>query len=435
MTLPERVEHVSDQYVAPMAVPIDRVIESWNGLPVVELHEYEAVRAAFFNKDLSRAFDKRPFEAGNPGDGTVSTVHGDLHRARRRIENTQFRTERLTEYERDLYPPILSDLLDRLLVGPSADMAPIAPYLSIVLAARRAGLDVDHHDLAPLTQLIALVDAFSQGLGPGILEMPDPDQARRRVLQAVAEFEADFVKPAVDRRQRLLARIAHGEDEALPTDVLTVLLQHRDEPELALDDGRITREVATYLQGGTHSSAQTLLNVLYFMLPIFERDEGVRDRVVKDQVFAARCVHETVRLRVITPNAKRLAEQDTEVAGVPVPKGSMVILDVAAANRSRAHYGPDADTFDPDRALEETVPRWGLSFGLGAHGCPGRSSAVGLPIAPDFSPREDHLFGLVTLMVQQVVSRGVARDPERSPVPDTRSYKTNFWREFPVVLP
>src|SRR5207244_5796471 len=52
---------------------------------------------------------------------------------------------------------------------------------------------------------------------------------------------------------------------ALPIshDILTVLLLHREDPHMELaDDARIVREVATYLQGGTHTSAQTLVNAL-----------------------------------------------------------------------------------------------------------------------------------------------------------------------------
>jgi hypothetical protein len=130
---------------------------------------------------------------------------------------------------------------------------------------------------------------------------------------------------------------------------------------------------------------------------------------------------------------KRRVEADTEIAGRRVEAGTMVVLDVEAANRSEDLYGRDAAEFNPDRPLPDGVPRWGLSFGFGPHQCPGRSSAVGLPVPGDFQPRGEHLYGLVPLMVQAVVRRGVRRDPDRSPLLDDRSERRAFVR-FPVIF-
>ena len=57
----------------------------------------------------------------------------------------------------------------------------------------------------------------------------------------------------------------------------------------------------------------------------------------------------------------RVAAEDTEFAGVPVPEGGIVLALLGAANRDpRRHTDPD--TFDPDRA---DVGH--LSFGGGAY--------------------------------------------------------------------
>lgn len=404
--------------------------------PKVVFSRYEDIRDALADPALSRRFDTRAYAEGNPGDGTVSTAHGDLQRARRRLENTQFRSEHLREYERVLFPPLLGQMLDDLLVEDRVDLAPIAPLLSVVLAAKRAGLDPDHRDRPRLEQLIRLVDAFSNGLGPGILEMRDPPGARRQVIAALEEFDREFVQPAWARRIDAIEahRRAGTLDAVVHQDILTALLVYRDDPILELDDdGRIVRELATYLQGGTHSSAQTLMHTLDFLMPRLEHDPRERRRVMDDRLFVARCIHETLRLRPVTRRMKRRAEVDTAVAGVSIPAGTMVVLDVAAANVSEDLYGPDAADFNPDRPLRDGVPRWGLSFGFGPHQCPGRSSAVGLPVGSDFRPREDHLYGLATLMVQEAVRRGVRRDPDRAPMLDDRSERVAF-TSFPVTF-
>jgi hypothetical protein len=81
------------------------------------------------------------------------------------------------------------------------------------------------------------------------------------------------------------------------------------------------------------------------------------------------------------------------------------------------------------------VPRWGLSFGAGAHQCPGRLVAGGLPVPSSFEVDSEHLFGLVAQMVQEVVRRGVRPDPDRKAVPDTRTERYTRWAEYPVIFP
>jgi cytochrome P450 len=398
----------------------------------ITFDRYEDIRAALFDPNLSRTFDKRSYEEGNIRAGIVSIQHGAVHRARRRVENTQFRADVLRLYERELFPKVMDDLLDRLIDSDRVDLFPIGEMLSVVLAARRAGVEYDAASLDDLHALVRLVDAFSQGAA--ILDARDPDAVRSLVRDAYEEFETRFVRPAWRRRARAIARLRRGEisEEQLPHDILTVLLLHRDDPSLELDDERrVVREVATYLQGGTHTSAQTLVNSLDAM---FERPDATAllDRVAADTLFAQRVIQETLRLRPTTPKARRRAEADTEVAGVRVPKDAQVLLDFAAGNRDPDVFGPTANDFDPDRSLPPTVPRWGLSFGGGPHQCPGRAVGAGFPVPGDFQVDDDHVFGLVALELQAVARRGVRPDPERAPERDVRTARFTRWLHYYV---
>lgn len=400
---------------------------------VVEFSTVATIREALLNPDLSRTFDRRSYAEGNIRDGIVSTSHGAVHRARRRVENTQFRPERLREYEKELFPAIMGSMLDRLIGRGTVDLFPLGELLAVTLAARRAGLDPDTDDLDELRRLVSYVDAFSQG--SAILDARDPDAVRALVRAALDSFETEFVRPAWQRRAALIEDVQAGrlDRSALPSDILTVLLLHRDEPNMALeDDGRVVREVATYLQGGTHTSSQTLINALDLLFGLGEQAARALERVATDLLFAQRCIHETLRLRPTTPRIKRHAEADTVVAGTPIPKGALVILDVAQANRDPALFGPNPDEFDPDRAVDADIPRWGLSFGAGPHQCPGRIVAGGLPVPADGIADPDHLFGLVALMLQEIVRRGVTPDPDARPARDDRTERFTRWRSYPV---
>ena len=394
---------------------------------------YADIRAALFDGNLSRSFDKRSYDQGNIRDGVVSITHGATHRARRRVENTQFRADVLRLYERDLFPKVMNELLDVLIDQEQVDLFQIGEVLSVVLAARRAGIDHDPRSIAQLRALVHHVDVLSQG--SAILDAKDPDRVRELVRQMYAELDRDFIGPSIAARRALLASVHAGAlaESELPHDILMVLLLHAGDPSLALDEGRILREVATYLQGGTHTSAQTLVNCLDLIFACEDR-ETVTGHIAADLLFAQRVVLETLRLRPTTPKMKRRAEADTEIGGVRIPKDAQVVLDVTSGNRDPL-FGARPDDFDPDRSVDPSVARWGLSFGAGAHVCPGRSVGGGFPVPDAFEVDGDHVFGLVALELQAVARRGVSPDPQLAPERDLRTERFTRWLHYPVRFP
>lgn len=394
----------------------------------IVLTSYPEIREALFNPNLSRTFDTRGYADGNIRDGVVSTQHGAVHRARRRVENMQFRLDKLKLYEQTLFPAVMSDLLDVLLDRDEVDLYEVGESLASVLASRRAGLDIRERDLDEIGRMVEYVDVFSQGAA--ILDAKDPDAVRALVYETYDRFERDYVRPARERRQAMLDAVDRGElaEDELPHDILTALLRHRRDADLELTDGRIVREVATYLQGGTHTNGQTVVNATDLLFAAAEDRPGILDRVAEDPLFAQRVVHETLRLRPTTPRTRRRTVADTTIAGREIPAGSLVVLDIVTGNQD-ALFGRDPDRFDPDRVVDPDVPRWGLSFGAGAHICPGRSVGGGLP-APDGGAGDDHLFGLVALMLQALMQRGIepiaGRDQER----DTRTERFTRWAHY-----
>ena len=400
--------------------------------PPVVFDRYEDIREALFDANLSRTFDERSYADGNIRDGVVSVSHGPVHRARRRVENTQFRPDVLRLYERELFPTVLSHLLDRLIDAPSVDVFAVGEQLSVVLAARRAGIDVDDADLDQIRELVHYVDVFSQG--SAILDAHDPDAVRALVYATYETFERDWIRPAWDRRAALIERHERGEIDAddLPHDILTALLRHRDDPQLELaDTGRVTREVATYLQGGTHTSAQTLVNALDLIFAEGPSSDAILARAADDLAFSQRIVHETLRLRPTTPRMRRRAVAATTVAGRDIPAGSVVVLDALTGNRDPELFGAQPDAFDPDREVAPSVARWGLSFGAGAHQCPGRSVGGGFPAPHGHGDvGEDHIFGLVALEIREISRRRPQPDPGRPPERDMRTERHTRWAHY-----
>lgn len=397
--------------------------------PIV-LDTYTSVHAALANRDLARTADEGSYEDGNIREGSLNVLHGTEHRNRRRVENPLFRRDRLTLYERELFPRLVDDLLPHLVEGGRADLFDAGHLMGVVLSARTAGID-HGKDVDVLRRLTGYVHVFAQGVS---IEdtIGDVDAVRAEVAAAHRDFDREFLAASMARRRQLLR-----DGAALPADVLSALLVAQDAAgeQQHLDDGRILREVALYLEAGVHTSAQTLMNVCFYLFPWFSGQPHERALLLGDRLRIQRVVHEALRLRPTNPRIRRYALRDTEVEGRSIAAGSEVVLDTHAANRDPSVYGPTADEFDPDRIVG-TAPRWGFSFGAGMHACIGRSLAVGLPVAdpPAREGDDDHLYGLVTTMVEAVLARGVRPDPDHEPEPDRRTRRWTRWLHFPVHM-
>lgn len=389
------------------------------------------IRQSLFNPDLSRTFDKRTFDEGNIRERVVSVCHGDDHKSRRRVENSIFRRERLQRYEQELFPQVIEDLLPRLIDGERGDLLEICEVLAVVLAARRAGIDCDTTNADELRELAHFVMVFSQG--SSIIDtVGSVDHVRDEVRAALQTFEERFFRASYEKRLAALRDEDPSLAETGESDVLTLLLRHRMNPELRLDPALILRETATYLQGGTHTSGQTVVNLFSLFIPWAQEHEGAWDKLINDRFFAQRCVQETIRVRPTTPRIKRFAERETTVGAVTVSAGSTVVLDVYQANIDPQVWGPNAADFDPLRTVPAGHQPWGLSFGAGPHICIGRTVAAGLPTVS--GDAEDHLTGLVTSMAQAVARIGVAPDPEREAKRDDRTVRWTRWSSYPVIF-
>ena len=399
----------------------------------VRIDDYEGVRRALYHPALSRTLDRRSFEDGNPRAGILSLLHGDEHRERRRLENPLFRRAALVDYEQVLFPKILAEVLDRGAVG-AVDLFDLAGSATVVLAARRAGVD---HDGSPeqLAELFGHVKVIAQAAAIHDV-VGDKDKVQAEAIAVLHRFDRDYVLPSRRRREALL-----DAGEEAPYDLLTEALRGlRAGDDTFTDPALLVREVALFLHGGSHTSAQTLCNVFWFLLGL--DGPGPRtdwlERVTTSRLDAQKCVHETLRLIPTTPEFKRHAEEEAEVAGCPVSRGTTVALDARTANRDPALFGEHPEAFDPDRTVRDDVPLWGHSFGAGPHICIGRSVAGGLPLTGAQlrgGVGESHLYGLIALMVQEIAARGARPDPARPPERDDRTSRGSRWLHFPVVFP
>jgi cytochrome P450 len=83
--------------------------------------------------------------------------------------------------------------------------------------------------------------------------------------------------------------------------------------------------------------------------------------------YAPLVTEEVLRLSTPTQGMFRLVTEDTELEGVPIPKGARLVVVYSGANRDPKVWGDDPDRFDPDRPNLKDH----LAFGKGIHFCLG----------------------------------------------------------------
>jgi|APGre2960657505_1045072.scaffolds.fasta_scaffold03424_2 cytochrome P450 len=397
-----------------------------NDITITSINEAKEV---YRHKEMRQAL----YDAGKiVMSDVLVNLHGDEHRARRRLENRLFRRETLVHYERDLFPSVIEKTLGPYVLAGRAEIVELSHQLMMNLAALNAGVDRQLGSAEETARLYAQMMKFIEG---ATLEHTTRNIAEVEVeiAESMADFNREFLTPSIERRQKLLAAVASGEapETSLPLDVLTVLL--RNEDSLQLPQDVILREISFFLLAGAHTSATAFVRTLHNLFLWSAQHPEDAELIRSDRSFVQKAVYETIRLNPSSPTGMRWALADiTLKSGRFIPKGSRVIIDLNKINRDQNVFGLNADVFDPHRVpLVEGVAPWGLSFGQGMHACIGQELAAGL--AERTEDTSEFEYGLVSVAVQSMIDRGVCPDQADLPVMDTSTTRP-YWGRYQVLF-
>jgi len=365
-------------------------------------------------------------------DGVLVNLHGDRHKARRGLENKVFRRDFFRYYEREIFPQSLQQTIDRFVESSGGDLVEFGFRAMMNLTIDFAGMDRPDNSDEENDTLLRLLRIFA--LGTTLAHAKDDrEKVRQQVRDALAEFDARFLQPSIARRQALIDKFDAGDidEDALPRDVLTVLL--RNEDNIDLPDDELLREMAFFFVAGAQTSIHSLVHVMHEIFDWCCGHPEDAHRIAEDPVLLQRCVHESARLHPSSPVAMRRAECPVTLPNnEQVNKDDLIVIDLMGANRDESVFGTDAAQFNPYRKLEGSTAPYGLSFGLGMHACIGRNLAAGVIPHADTKP-EDHQFGTITLIAQALLAHGVRPDPLHAPEMDTKTERPN-WGLYPVLI-
>ncbi|WP_063762307.1 cytochrome P450 [Streptomyces sp. NRRL F-5123] len=263
----------------------------------------------------------------------------------------------------------------RRLVSALFSPAALRPHLSAIEA--RAGALLDALDTSHPVDLLAdfahpftfqvMADLFGvaaaarPGLSStlGVLFRRENDAGAK--ASATARVETYF-RDEIRRRAAGTGSVAEGEG----ADRLSALVASWRATGSVTEDEAVSL-CGAMLLGGYESTAQM---IAVAARELYRRPELPR-RLRRGTADVRDAVEEVLRLDTPGPSATpRTALRDMEIGGVRIPAGDRVVGSIIAANRDPEHHRvPDALDLDrPDAGRH-------LTFGLGAHYCPGASLA------------------------------------------------------------
>ncbi|GAA3500007.1 cytochrome P450 [Streptomyces prasinosporus] len=267
-------------------------------------------------------------------------------------------------------PVRLRRLLDRALDGPTlAGLAPVArsvvdDRLDSVAARGRLEVVSDLAHPVPMAVLSRLL-----GLPAG-----DAPWLHRRLrtlggaYDSVLTGAADAASEAERRRaetdvEAYLAEVVRGRRDR-PGDDLLSRLTGADRGGGRLTDAAAASAGRLLLVAGYETTAALVSGSVLALLRAPHEGDALR----RDPGHARRLVEETLRVDPPLQVVRRRAGTDLELCGVRVPRGTEMVLLLAAAHRD-----PDR-TAHPDVFAPADAPPH-MAFGAGAHLCPGAPPA------------------------------------------------------------
>lgn len=180
------------------------------------------------------------------------------------------------------------------------------------------------------------------------------------------EQEIECAKASLEFQAYMLP-VIHDRRKERQADLISDLV-HTPLPDLdrRLDDGELLSAIRQFMVAGGETTTYSMGSGILMLA----QDRALYDRLRADETLIPKFVEEVLRMRSPSQGIFRLVLSDTEIGGVPVPKGSYVHIRLAAGNRDAALFeNPHEMLFDRRNGNRH------LSFGGGIHICLGSQLA------------------------------------------------------------
>lgn len=206
------------------------------------------------------------------------------------------------------------------------------------------------------------------------------------MLLGIPEEDQESVRDAVDANLRteagkpmkyvqgsisgeMFAEYIDWRAEHPSDDIMTELLRAEFEDETGTMRRLTRQEILTYLTVVAGAGNETTGRLIGWAGKVLAEHPDQRRQLVADFSLIPNAIEELLRYEPPGPHVARYVTRDVTLYGQTVPRGSVLIFLIGAANRDDRRF-PDGDRFDIRRQVGQH-----LSFGHGGHFCLGAALA------------------------------------------------------------
>ncbi len=315
------------------------------------------------------------------GNGLITST-GDYHHKQKRLIQPAFHQGRVASYA-----PIVTEYTRRVSSewrdGDVVDMQEPMMRLTLQIVTKALfGADVENSWKEvgrDATAIIDHLDRLNGPAGPVVRRLP----TSKKYLEAVSSLDSIVYKIIEERRR---SPMQSG------SDLLSLLLQARDEEGKAMSDLQLRDETVTLMFAG-HETTSTALIWTWYLLA---KDEGAAEKLraevdpilplggaptaqdIPKLRYTNKVFQEALRLYPSVRLIPRTAVNECEVGGYRVPAGSRILMSQYLIHHDPRFY-KDPEDFDPDRwtpEMEAELPDYAyFPFGGGPRRCVGEPFA------------------------------------------------------------
>ncbi len=316
------------------------------GLGIRAVSRYNDVLAVVRNHRVfsSAAMNFTPVREHYLGADVATLIGADppVHTRLRSLVSRAFTPRRVAELEgriREITSALIGMLADKPYFDLTADLSVPLP---VIVIAEMLGVEPERR---------AEFKRWSDDIVRLISGTPDQEEPPG-MRESMRAFRGYF-EEIIERRRRE------------PREDLISALVRAQEADEALTPQEILAFATLLLVAGNETTTNLIGNAVVALLDHPDQLERVR----RDPTLVPNVVEETLRYDGPVQGLFRLATEDTEVGGVPIPAGAIVMPLFASADRDERKF-PDPDRFDVGRDGQDHV-----AFGFGIHFC------LGAPLA------------------------------------------------------
>ncbi|MGH9027527.1 MAG: cytochrome P450 [Acidimicrobiia bacterium] len=263
----------------------------------------------------------------------ILAMDGKEHRSYRNLVAHAFRASALERWDNELVRPAISRLVDGFASLGRADLVrDVTSKYPVQVICGLVGVPLE--DSAQFHQ-------WAEEVNTGPMNPPRGMAASRAMR--------DYLAPIVEDRRRN----PRGD---LISDLVTAEVDGHK-----LDDEKIYGFLRLLLPAGAETTFRVMGNALAALLA----HPDVMAEVASDRSLLPAVIEETLRWETSVTQVSRVASQETEIDGCPIPAGAAISVLTASANHDEDRYDEPAE-FRIDRPAQNH-----LAFGTGQHQCLG----------------------------------------------------------------